>query len=72
MAIEDAIVLAEELHIANSFEDAFVAFKSRHFERCRYLLETSISIGEAQMGKAPLINMAEVTAEQARITAEPI
>ena len=41
MAIEDSIVLAEELARQTTPEDAFTAYQARRFERCRYIVEQS-------------------------------
>lgn len=54
MAVESAIVLAEELEKAKSAEDALVAFEERRFDRCRDIVESSIAIGAAQLeGASP-------------------
>lgn len=49
-AVEDALVLTEELvRCAPDVETALVAFNERRFERCRFVVESSISIGAAQI-----------------------
>ncbi len=54
MAVESAIVLAEELEKASSVEAALSAYEERRFERCRDIVESSVSIGNAQLsGAAP-------------------
>jgi 2-polyprenyl-6-methoxyphenol hydroxylase-like FAD-dependent oxidoreductase len=53
MAVESAIVLAQELAAADSAEDALRAYEERRFERCRDVVESSIAIGAAQLAGAP-------------------
>ena len=44
MAIEDSVVLAEELARADSVEAALQAFTRRRFDRCRLVVETSLQL----------------------------
>jgi 2-polyprenyl-6-methoxyphenol hydroxylase-like FAD-dependent oxidoreductase len=53
MAVESALVLAEELARAESAEDALMAYEERRYERCRDVVETSVSIGAAQLAGRP-------------------
>ena len=46
MAIEDSVVLAEELSRTNSVETAFAAFMARRFDRCKLVVETSLQLSE--------------------------
>jgi len=72
MAIEDSLVLAEELSNKDSVSDAFSAFMKRREERCRYIVESSVAICKGQIGEGPLINNAQATGEMFKVTAEPI
>jgi 2-polyprenyl-6-methoxyphenol hydroxylase-like FAD-dependent oxidoreductase len=45
IAIEDGIVLAEELSIHDTLEEALEAFMARRFERCRIVVENSAQLG---------------------------
>ena len=72
MAIEDSLVLAEELGNEDSVTDAFNAFMKRRAERCRYIVESSVAICKGQIGEGPLINNAQATGEMFKVTAEPI
>ena len=72
MAIEDALVLAEELEAAGAIEPAFIAYRSRRFERCRYIVESSRAICFGQIGKGPLIDNSVATREMFIKVAEPI
>ena len=46
MAIEDSVVLAEELSRSNSVTTAFDAFMVRRFDRCKLVVETSLQLSE--------------------------
>ena len=72
LAIEDSIVLAEELKRHDTPEAAFRAYRDRRFERCRYIVEKSLEICRGQLGEGPLVDNAEATAEAFRVMAEPI
>jgi len=39
LAVEDALVLAEELDRAHSYEEAIQRFTDRRYERCRAVVE---------------------------------
>ncbi|MBU0557417.1 MAG: FAD-dependent oxidoreductase [Alphaproteobacteria bacterium] len=72
MAIEDSIVLAEELARHASVEQAFAAFHDRRFERCAYIVRSSHAICMGQLGKGPPVDNAKATAEMFERTAQPI
>jgi 2-polyprenyl-6-methoxyphenol hydroxylase-like FAD-dependent oxidoreductase len=72
LAIEDSIVLAEELARHETPQEAFRAYRDRRFERCRYIVERSLEICRGQLGQGPLVDNAEATAEAFRVMAEPI
>ncbi len=72
MAIEDSIVLAEELGRHDTPEQAFTAYRNRRFERCRYIVEKSLAICHGQLGKGPPVDNASATAEMFALTAQPI
>lgn len=72
LAIEDSIVLAEELARHDTPEAAFRSYRDRRFERCRYIVEKSLEICRGQLGEGPLVDNAQATAEAFRVMAEPI
>jgi len=72
MAIEDAIVLAEEIERHDTPEAAFTAYRARRFERCRYIVEESLAICRGQLGQGPLVDNARATAAMFAVTAQPI
>ena len=54
IAVEDALVLREELAACDGdIEAGFAAFTNRRFERCKLVVDSSVAIGEAQIGHAP-------------------
>jgi 2-polyprenyl-6-methoxyphenol hydroxylase-like FAD-dependent oxidoreductase len=72
MAIEDAIVLAEELSRHDTAETAFTGYRERRFERCRYIVEESLAICRGQLGQGPPVDNARATAAMFQVTAQPI
>lgn len=72
LAIEDSMVLAEELKRHDTPEAAFRTYRDRRFERCRYIVEKSLAICRGQLGEGPLVDNAEATTEAFRVMAEPI
>lgn len=71
MAIEDALVLAEELTKAAP-EDAFKAYRTRRMPRVSHVAKNSIRIGEMQMGKIPPFNVGELTGQTIGLLCQPI
>ena len=49
MAVEDAVVLVEELRGPGPVEAALGRFADRRFERCRMVVENSVRLGELEM-----------------------
>ena len=72
MAIEDAVVLAEELARHDEPEAAFAAYRARRFDRCRFVVEKSLEICRGQLGQGPLIDNAAASAEMSALLAQPI
>jgi 2-polyprenyl-6-methoxyphenol hydroxylase-like FAD-dependent oxidoreductase len=72
LAIEDSLVLADELSKAATPEQAFQAYRERRHERCRYIVEKSKSLCYSQLGKGPHVDQAEATQEMFGVIAHPI
>ena len=53
IAVEDALVLAEELVRHGSVAETFDAFTARREQRCRLVVESSIEIGRLEQRQAP-------------------
>lgn len=72
LAIEDALVLADELTQASTPEEAFKNYRDRRFERCDYIVKSSLAICMGQLGKGPLVDNSEATAKSIAVVAKPI
>lgn len=72
MAIEDSIVLAEEIGKAGDPEQAFAAYRARRFDRCRFIVEKSLAICHGQIGKGPPVDNAIATQEMFAVVSQPI
>ncbi|KHS43849.1 FAD-dependent monooxygenase [Novosphingobium subterraneum] len=49
MAVESAIVLAQELASTDDVPAALLAYQERRFDRCRDVIETSVAVGALQL-----------------------
>lgn len=72
IAVEDALVLAEELARASEVPQALEAFMSRRVERCRLVVESSIEIGRLEQERAPAEQQTAVVQKALRKLMEPI
>ncbi len=72
MAIEDALVLADEIEAASSLDEAFTAYRTRRWPRVEQVAKTSMMIGDAQMGKIPPVDVGALTAKTLALVAQPI
>ena len=72
LAIEDSLVLAEELAIQPDIEAALTAYRARRFKRCAYIVRASLAICMGQLGKGPLIDNSKATAEMFDVIAQAI
>jgi 2-polyprenyl-6-methoxyphenol hydroxylase-like FAD-dependent oxidoreductase len=72
MAIEDAIVLADELSRADTPEAAFEAYRARRYDRCRYIVESSRAICDGQLGRGPQVDNHAATRGMFEVVAQPI
>jgi 2-polyprenyl-6-methoxyphenol hydroxylase-like FAD-dependent oxidoreductase len=72
LAIEDSVVLAEELSRYDDIESALRAYRNRRFERCAYIVGASLAICRGQLGEGPPVDNAQASAEMIARVAEPI
>jgi 2-polyprenyl-6-methoxyphenol hydroxylase-like FAD-dependent oxidoreductase len=72
MAIEDALVLAEELARDADVARACVSYRDRRYERCSYIVSASLAICYGQLGKGPPVDMHQATAAMVEAVAKPI
>ncbi len=71
MAVEDSLVLADELAKGGLIEAALTKFRDRRFERCRYIVEASVGICEAQIAGAR-VDQAAATKGMFDVVSKPI
>jgi 2-polyprenyl-6-methoxyphenol hydroxylase-like FAD-dependent oxidoreductase len=72
MAVEDALVLAEELQRQLTLEDVYAAFMRRRYERCTLVVENSLEIGRREQRGAPVAEQTELVNQSLRALAGPI
>ncbi|MEN3747419.1 FAD-dependent oxidoreductase [Sphingomonas sp. HF-S3] len=72
MAIEDSLVLAEELARHDDIDTALTAYHDRRVDRCAYIVRSSIGICMGQIGKGPPVDNAKATHEMFEMVAKPI
>jgi len=72
MAFEDSVVLAEELARHDDVQAAFRAFLARRRDRCRFIVENSVAVGEYQLGLRASLDYAAITRRMFEVTAEPL
>jgi 2-polyprenyl-6-methoxyphenol hydroxylase-like FAD-dependent oxidoreductase len=72
MAVEDALVLAEEYAARDSVAETFAAFTARREERCRFAVESSIEIGRLEQLQAPPEAQTAVVERALAKLAEPV
>jgi 2-polyprenyl-6-methoxyphenol hydroxylase-like FAD-dependent oxidoreductase len=72
LAIEDSLVLAEELGRHDGMEAALQAYHERRIGRCAWVVRASLAICRGQLGQGPPVDNAKATAEMFAVTAQPI
>jgi 2-polyprenyl-6-methoxyphenol hydroxylase-like FAD-dependent oxidoreductase len=71
-AVEDAVVLAEELQRNGPLHDSLQSFMRRRFERCKFILEASLQIGEWEMHPDPKEDVGSLMGRVAQTVMQPI
>jgi 2-polyprenyl-6-methoxyphenol hydroxylase-like FAD-dependent oxidoreductase len=72
MALEDGIVLADEVARAATLPAAFANFMRRRYERCRMVVEDSLEIGRLEVAGAPPIEQTAVVEASLERLSAPI
>ena len=72
MAVEDGLVLGEELGRHALVQDAFEAFMERRYERCRMVVTNSLEIGRLEMAGAPPSAQTDVVSRSLHALTQPI
>jgi 2-polyprenyl-6-methoxyphenol hydroxylase-like FAD-dependent oxidoreductase len=71
-AVEDAVVLGEEVANGGPVTELLNRFMTRRFERCRFITQSSLQIGEWEQRPSPTADHAGIIKEMHRVTALPI
>lgn len=72
MAVEDGVVLGEELAMpGRSVEEALLAYSRRRYPRCRHVVESSVAIGMAQLAGASPSDVGQMIGAALHKLAEP-
>ncbi len=72
MAIEDAVVLGEELVAGGSVEQQLERFMARRYERCKFISESSVLAGDKEMAHDSSFDRIGLVRRMLELTAEPI
>ena len=72
MALEDSVVLAEELAATHELPEAFAAFGRRRYERVRAIVEISEQIARWEIERNRQADFIGLTMKSVMVTAEPI
>lgn len=72
MAIEDAVVLSEEVTSSDDLDAALARFMERRFDRCKRIWEISRQLGIWEIEEAQDADFVGLTMESVRLTAAPI
>jgi 2-polyprenyl-6-methoxyphenol hydroxylase-like FAD-dependent oxidoreductase len=72
MAVEDAIVLAEELGRAETPGIAFEAYRARRYGRCRSIVEMSLAVCRSQLGTGPSFDYGAASRVMFQTVSQPI
>lgn len=72
LAIEDAIVLAEEMTAASTVAEGWQRFEARRWERCRLVVETSVRLGQMELAQEDSAEQTRLFGQVTAALAEPI
>ncbi len=72
MALEDSVVLAEELAVSDDLQQAFDAFGRRRYDRVRTIVEISEQIAQWEIEHNREADFVGLTMKSVMVTAEPI
>ena len=71
-AIEDAIVLAEEAGRDQPLAMMFANYEDRRYERCKFVVEASLMIGQWELTHDPAADHAGIRRQMLETLARPI
>ncbi|MGH9436296.1 MAG: FAD-dependent oxidoreductase [Terriglobia bacterium] len=71
-AVEDTVVLADELQKNVPLKEALVCFERRRYERCKLIVEASLEIGEQEIHPDPARDLRGLMAKVGETVLQPI
>jgi 2-polyprenyl-6-methoxyphenol hydroxylase-like FAD-dependent oxidoreductase len=72
MAIEDGIVLADEIQSRSSLDEALRNFMARRYARCRLVIDNSVKLGQIEMSHGSPLEHTRLMTEALGALREPI
>ncbi len=72
MAIEDAIVLVDELNGQGTLAEALDRFEGRRYGRCRHVVENSVRLGQLEMNHGSTLEHSKLMSESLQVLRAPI
>ena len=72
MAVEDAVVLAEEVASKPTLLKALDGYMERRYERCKTLVEISMALCKGEINNDPTVDVAGLSARSMEVAALPI
>lgn len=72
MAIEDAVVITDELKRTDDVNAAFTAFMKRRFARCEFIVRESVQVGAAEIAQDHNADRAAQVRKMLEFVAQPI
>ena len=72
MAIEDSLVLADELAKAEDLSTALSSFMARRYERCKFIVEASLEVGQWQLDRRTDVDHPGMVRRMFEVTSLPI
>lgn len=72
MAIEDAVVLGEELTAGGSVAQQLERFMARRYERCKFIAESSVLAGDKEIAHDHSFDRIGLVVQMLELTAEPV
>ena len=72
MAIEDAVVLAEELGTKPTLLKALDGYTERRYQRCKTLVEISMELCRGEITNDSTVDVQGLTAKSIEVAAAPI
>jgi 2-polyprenyl-6-methoxyphenol hydroxylase-like FAD-dependent oxidoreductase len=71
-AVEDAVALADEIRKNVTLKDSLTCFERRRYERCKFILEASLEIGEEEMHPDRKQDLSSLMAKVGQTVVQPI